>query len=399
MLKIQNFLNTELKNYKTQGGSDMYAFFNQLKLSNLGIKFNYDATTLPHKNRMVLFTKRSATINDFKSMEIEGITADDILKECNGLVLDYGLDFKVLCYPPPAPKNIDRVTDTRLVFDNFNKYKATVAPIGTVISIYNYNGTWLISSLQSYDLTHYTMRGFEYTNIFNRIDTSNLDHKFSYTIGFRTPEMHYSNSTLMWFIAMTNLNTLEVSYEKPEYLEYLNDTREIKIHSSDDIKNWIIYNGGDVAPQGSAGILLRTTCENIHQCIFIETEFAQNFRKLIYDMYVFNRGHSQKNHRKYSLLKMWISNVKPDNVRLLDIPNLTSYYIKWDRYISEHHESIPELFEIKNNRIANAIKSSVYNARKILKKLRYFDSWYFHIFTDKTSPIYVKSINLTCRTF
>lgn len=402
MSKIATYLLQEYKTFTGNGGADMYHFMTVIKpkLNNFGIRFNYDATTLPNKNRMVLFTKRSsnrATIK-YNPQTEDNITLDDVF-ECNGLILDYSRDFKIMCYPPPAAKNINTLPDVNCVLSNFDKYSASIAPIGTVISFYNYNGTWLISSLQSYDLTHYTMRGFEYNKIFDLIDTSGLDHKCSYTIGFRTPEMHYSSSTLIWFIAQTNLITFQTSYEKPDCLSNLMDTRELKLHSAGDLKEWIIYNGANVAPASSAGILLRSDYEGMHKCLFIETNFAKNFRKLIFDMYMYKQEHSQKNHRKYSLLRMWIMNIRPENIRQLNIPNMIPYYIQWDKYITANYQNLPEVFDIKNNRIAERIRSSPQSAKKLLKQKRHFDAWYYHIFINKQSPIYVSSINLMCQTF
>ncbi len=166
------------------------------KLYNAGVCWtddvqgNFDPKT---PFRVILFTRKDNI--DFKN---------PMVKECNGLVLEYNSGWKLLAMPPRAfctnKISMKKLNDLH----TSGAYEVYEVLDATILTLYYYKGNWQVSSTKGYDIGSTEMvTGMTFMQAIEdlmstkyrsfKFDTLNTD--FSYTIALRHSKYHIFDET------------------------------------------------------------------------------------------------------------------------------------------------------------------------------------------------------------
>jgi hypothetical protein len=142
--------------------------------------------------------------------------------EANGIVIDY-YTWKVLSYPPAA-LSFNMSEDTIIKHLESKTYKIYNIDFGTIITLYYYNGKWVISSANGYEIDNKIWIGTRtFRNLVDEIfekydiDVSKLNIHWCYTFGFHHNEYHPFDGAgqppiRAWFIRAVNIVEYNTSF-------------------------------------------------------------------------------------------------------------------------------------------------------------------------------------------
>jgi hypothetical protein len=249
--------------------------------------------------------------------------ANSLQYASNGIILDRLDNWKVLSLPS---KVISYKYDSS-VLRKLSSYSVYYAIDGTVVTLYNYRGTWMLASANGMDVrNHIKFSGVTFwealMSVFgdNKLSLDTLDTAISYTLGFRHADFHPLNdrrSPTLWLISASCLSTLrdlnlQLGITKQPMVKEPN-IKYINKMNNNALKTYLA--------NGSAhyGFILRNATGNY----VIESTLMKNIRLLMYHQSkVMNKEYS-----KYLYLSMK-AYLKPSTNKLFTdlFPQFMPYY-------------------------------------------------------------------------
>lgn len=169
-----------------------------------------DANT-PSEDRRILFNNIYESLITTKKV--------DFIHECNGLVLQQDT-WKPISVPP---RNLWKHPSMKRLGDNLENYEVYEAVDGTLMTLYHWNNSWVLSTPKAYDANKMKILGVSYEQMykeaiaqFPEFDEKKLDKNYCYSIIVRNPNLHIFQhpkipATYAWFVQSVNLDTFEVS--------------------------------------------------------------------------------------------------------------------------------------------------------------------------------------------
>lgn len=187
------------------------------------LRFNYDKSADNIIKRIIVKIIKNSNVHS------------ELYYHCNGLVIDTE-KWVPIAVPPLAFNRRQMFTEVR----NYMEYYDIIPIIdGTIVNLYYWNNGWNISSGNSYDLSNfYWMGNKTYSELIfdllsrlapkaiqtlgiklktnKKLEFSNLDKSYCYTIGFRHHNFHLltTDPEKIWNIQKVNLMTLDVVYNE-----------------------------------------------------------------------------------------------------------------------------------------------------------------------------------------
>ena len=260
--------------------------------------------------RVVLYTK--ATDVNFKN---------PMVKECNGLVIEYNQGWRLLAMPPRAfctnKVSMKKINDLYLA-GSYEVYEVLDA---TILTLYFYQNSWRLSSTKGYDLTDVQiMDGMTYMEALQDLMNTkycsftfeSLNKNYSYTIALRHSKYHIFDETkhlasrtrsvpregvdMNSYIMVMSVADLQTMYYVSKYVAGLPRQSPITIKDS-NVNLLISYARSAYAKYEKAyrlqnfkykplyGYILRAKNRSVpNDCstIYIESELYKSMRSILY---------------------------------------------------------------------------------------------------------------------
>lgn len=214
----------------------------------------------------------------FIGNRIKSDFSNPITVECNGAVLWYSRavnKFTALTVPPQL-FNSTKMTTKEIE----NKYKCGLYkcyPVldGTISTLYNFKGSWRLSTSKAYDATNLPMiNGKTYDDIFHESGGSmeGLDEAYCYTVCIKNDSFHvFNKGSHVTFLQRVNLETKEkeVFQEEASAMSWktLKNNLHNAVHSFKSKKNVFF------------GVILRSENESI----LLESNLMIKLRNFLYN--------------------------------------------------------------------------------------------------------------------
>lgn len=355
------------------------------KFRSFGINVSFENNGAEAKRQRFIFT--SSKQSRFK-------TQNDMVYEANGLILEaVRLDADIeagvittwnkLVIPPRAPlSNINTKVVNKFIDEN--KYDIYYIEDGTVVSLYFYKpeNKWVFSTLKGIDVNSIVFNNFSYKDMFdsvleaNHINVMNfyngLNKDFSYTFGFKHPDLHPFMETRreqihkIWFIQYSDIPNNIVVRHSP--WAHIHGHKKIvftiksigslfnKINKAYDsyLEKGIPLYGFLLTAKDPSAEAINNTFGNdqSHASILLESTLMKYIRNLWYDASytLFSKG------REYNRNKTILINSFLDNNRI-DIFNklFPQYAETMNNLVTSEINMVDNIYEkIKNNNQSNS---------------------------------------------
>jgi hypothetical protein len=213
----------------------------------------------------------------------------------NGVIIDTNGKPRILCIPPKVlyPCIISKKMNMKL---EKNTHKIYEAEDGTTVNLYYYNGNWVISSTNGFEVNETKWMGNKtFVEIIEElfemysIDMSKLDESLCHTIGFKHKNFHpFKPCNKMWYIRSKNLDPKTgFAIVDDDYLAgKLPKQKLITISNSEDVE-YLFKSARSALEKVQAGgealygYVVRFDNEDMHD-LFIESDLMVMIRRSIY---------------------------------------------------------------------------------------------------------------------